>query len=72
MQPCPIVLADEIDAALDVDKVRLLGQLLRRLTAEKEMQVLMITHKQDVIGESRQLVGTYYVDNSTHIVTAAT
>ena len=55
-KPCPILLADEIDAALDVEKVRNLSKFLAELTAEKPIQVLIITHKQDIIVEIRRVV----------------
>ena len=48
-QPCPIVLTDEIDSALDSEKVRNLSRVLARLTQEEEIQILNITHKQEII-----------------------
>ena len=69
---------DEIDAALDVDKVNSLAQVLRKQS--EGMQLLIITHKQDVIVRKRtecdakqqckQIIGTYYCNNNTHIITA--
>ena len=67
-----------MDAALDVDKVRNLSLVLARLCKEENIQILNITHKQDVIvgfhsvcdskEQCNQIIGTYYLNNSTQIV----
>lgn len=63
-----------------MDKVSSLSGVLTRLTADSHIQILIITHKQDIIvGEGsgcetkqhcKQIIGTYYCNNNTHIITA--
>ena len=55
-----------------------MAQVLRKQS--ESMQLLIITHKQDVIvrafwecdakQQCKQIIGTYYCNNNTHIVTA--
>lgn len=49
MKPCPILLADEIDAALDSDKVLNLSKFLAEMSQNQRIQLFIITHKQDII-----------------------
>lgn len=55
-----------------------MAEVLRKQS--RSMQVMIITHKRDIIvrnlgvfdtkQQCKQIIGTYYCNNSTHIVTA--
>ena len=63
--PPPFVLFDEIDAALDTQKVRALAEHVRARAAG---QTVFVSHRKELIEASGRLVGTFMVDGGTRAV----
>jgi chromosome segregation ATPase len=59
------VLFDEIDAALDTQKVRALAEHVRARAAG---QTVFVSHRKELIEASGRLVGTFMVDGGTRAV----
>lgn len=60
VNPAPFYILDEVDAFLDHDNCSLLLEYLRKLS-EESVQVLLITHKEDLYSSTQSLVGATYV-----------
>ncbi len=60
VNPAPFYILDEVDAFLDHDNCLLLLEYLRKLS-EESVQVLLITHKEDLYSSTQSLVGATYV-----------
>ena len=60
VNPAPFYILDEVDAFLDHDNCLLLLEYLRKLSQES-VQVLLITHKEDLYSSTQSLVGATYV-----------
>ena len=63
--PPPFVLFDEIDAALDTQKVRALAEHVRARAAG---QTVFVSHRKELIEASGRLVGTFMVNGGTRAV----
>ena len=61
----PLVLFDEIDAALDTQRV---SALAAHVAVRKGAQSVFVSHRKELIEASHRLVGTYTLDGGAQSV----
>lgn len=66
--PSPLLLLDEVDAAMDVGAAARVGSLLRQLAVERRQQFVAVSHRPQTFVSAQRLVGIFW-DGATRAVT---